>query len=120
MVAKAKVESEGINLLVEPEEFEGLVSDQIYQWIPDAIPTPWWLLERDYFHCEGRFEWPEVFCFNGGGCPYPLLDVVSDLQGRLFGYVDEREITEELVEDFWLEWRYRFLNLVCKAASHEK
>jgi hypothetical protein len=85
------------------------------EWQDEALPyganLAWILGELDYIR-EIDLSWDEKLSLSGEACGYSS-DVISDLKGQLSEYPDAREaVTEEAVEDFYSEWRTRFLRRV--------
>jgi hypothetical protein len=85
------------------------------EWQDEALPAnanlAWVLGSLDYFR-DIDLSWDEKISLSGAACGYPS-DVVWDLTGQLSEYPDARDaVTEESVEDFYSEWRTRFLRRV--------
>ena len=94
--------------------------ERIKEWQNEALPAnaqlAWVLGELDYFR-DIDLSWDEKISLAGKACGY-ASDVVWDLTGRLEEYPDAREtVTEEAVEDFYDEWRTRFLLKVFKVTE---
>jgi len=72
--------------------------------------------ELDYFR-DIDLSWEEKISLSGEACGY-ASDIVWDLQGKLEEYPDARDaVTEDAVEDFFVEWRTGFLLRVLRAAE---
>ena len=82
------------------------------EWQDEALPVnanlAWVLDELDYFR-EIDLSWDEKLSLSGESCGYSS-NVIWDLTGRLSEIPDARDaVTEESIEDFYSEWRTRFL-----------
>lgn len=89
--------------------------ERIKEWQNETLPANAHLAgvigELDYFR-DIDLSWDEKICLSGKACG-DVDAVVWDLTGRLEEYSDAREaVTEEAVEDFYVEWRTRFLRKV--------
>ena len=89
--------------------------ERIKEWQNEALPANAHLAlvlgELDYFR-DIDLSWDEKISLAGKACDY-ASDVVWDLTGRLEEYPDARKaVTEEAVENFYVEWRTRFLRKV--------
>ena len=94
--------------------------DLASEWQNDALPVnasiAWVLGELDYFR-DIDLSWEEKISLSGEACGY-ASDIVWDLQGKLEEYPDARDaVTEDAVEDFFVEWRTGFLLRVLRAAE---
>ncbi len=90
------------------------------KWLDDSMPhgaaLTWIIGELDYFR-DIDLVWYELVSLSGDACGY-TTDVVGDLKGILFHSPDARDaVTEQLVEDFYDEWRTRFLRRVLREAE---
>lgn len=90
------------------------------EWQDEALPAnanlAWILGELDYFR-DIDLSWDEKLSLSGEACGYSS-DVVWDLTGRLSEHPDAKAaVTEESVEDFYSEWRTRFLRRVLQQAE---
>lgn len=97
------------------DDEESEIEERIKEWQDDALPANNHLAgvlgELDYFR-EIDLSWDEKIALAGEACGY-ASEVVWDLANRLDGYPDAQEaVTEEAVEDFYIEWRTRFLRKV--------
>lgn len=94
--------------------------ERIKEWQNEALPANAHLAgvlgELDYFR-DIDLSWDEKISLAGKACGY-VSDVIWDLTGRLEEFPDAREaVTEEAVEDFYDEWRTRFLRKVLKVTE---
>jgi hypothetical protein len=100
----------------DESEADNLVNEWQNESLPAGSDIAWVLGELDYFR-DIDLSWDEKISLAGEACSY-ASDVVWDLTGRLAEYPDARDaITEGLVEDFFSEWRTRFLLRVLRAAE---
>jgi len=103
------------------EDSDALTSEVLAsEWQNDALPVDasiaWVLGELDYFR-DIDLSWEEKISLSGEACGY-ASDIVWDLQGKLEEYPDARDaVTEDAVEDFFVEWRTGFLLRVLRAAE---
>ncbi len=124
-VASAQMTAEEIKLaddweewaLDETDAWTTTVDERIAQWLDESMPTYCllinWLGEYDYFR-EWDIGWDEKISFEREACGCPH-DICWDMQLRLCPHtVDEDEVTVEVVEEFFSQWRFRFLNRVCE------
>jgi hypothetical protein len=97
----------------EPDE---LITDWQNRSMPTAATLVFVVGEYDYFY-DIDMSWDEKLSLSGEACGYPL-DVVRDLTDRLDGDPDAQDaVTEESVEQFFSEWRTRFLQRVLREAT---
>ena len=95
----------------EESESEARITEWQNTTLPANNHLAWVLGELDYFR-ELDLSWDEKIALAGKACGY-ASDVAWDLANRLDGYPDAQEaLTEETVEDFYVEWRTRFLRKV--------
>lgn len=114
-VAAAASEQSSLGELDESEA-DNLVREWQDEALPASADLAWVLGELDYFR-DIDLSWNEKVSLSGEACGYPS-DVVWDLKERLSEYPDAQDaVTEESVEDFFSEWRTRFLLRVLQAAE---
>lgn len=90
---------------------DSLIEEWLSMSLPACADLAWVLGEFDYFQ-DIDLSWDEKVSLSGEACGYSS-DAVWDLTGRLSEYPDACDaVTEEAVEDFYQEWRSRFLRRV--------
>ncbi|WP_372717255.1 hypothetical protein [Novipirellula sp.] len=127
-IARHQLEAEGVEPSDDWEErfehyeeaVEDMVENRVHQWLSRSIPHNAklvnWLGGYDYFQ-EWEVSWRETFCFAGDACHCPG-DIAETMRTRIPSYVaTEEEITEEVVEDFFVEWRAHFFHRVAQEAE---
>jgi hypothetical protein len=97
-------------------DVDALIAD----WQNDSMPVcanlGFVLGEYDYFR-DIDMSWDEKVSLSGMACGYPS-DVVWDLKNRLEDNPDAQDgVTEDSVEEFFSEWRTRFLRRVFQEAE---
>jgi hypothetical protein len=102
------------------EETEHLIMEWQNKTLPIHCDLAWVDGIYEYFR-DIDMSWDEKISFAGPACGYPS-DAVYGLSccgGCLSWcfYLTPEAITEESVEDFYLEWRSRFLRRVLNEAS---
>ena len=102
------------------EAVDDMVEHRVHQCLSSSIPHDAklvnWLGGYDYFQ-EWEVSWRETFCFAGDACHCPG-DIAETMRTRIPSYVaTEEEITEEVVEDFFVEWRAHLFHRVAKEAA---
>lgn len=104
----------------EESDEEGMLEDRITDWLNEELPcdadVAWVVRDIGYFR-EIDLTWEEKICFVGEACGYNA-EVVDDLKVSLSEYPEAREaITPDGVEEFYAEWRTRFLMRVLHEAE---
>jgi len=98
------------------DDAECLIAEWQDTSLPHSATLALVLGEYDYFRDIG-LSWDEKVSLSGRACTY-AADAVGDLHCRLDGLPDAQEaVSEESVEDFYVEWRTRFLKRVLREAA---
>ncbi len=114
-VATAISEQSSVNDFDESEP-DRLVKEWQDDALPDNADLALVLGRLDYFR-DIDLSWDERLSLSGEACGYSS-DVIWDLTGQLSEYPDAQvAVTEESVEDFYSEWRTRFLRRVLQEAE---
>ncbi len=105
-----------------PELEDDAPDELVESWQEESMPSSATIAEvlgddlRLYLSDLG-VSWDEKVSLVGEACG-SALDIADDLHGRLEGLPDAQDaITEETVEDFYAEWRTRFLERVLRETS---
>jgi hypothetical protein len=102
------------------ESLDDRVEALVGAWLDESLPYNHDLAsilgELIYFR-EIDLSWDEKVSFSGAACGY-LADATWDIKSRLHMHPDaEAAVTEDLVEEFYAEWRSRFFSRVVREAE---
>lgn len=98
------------------DDAECLIAEWQDASMPHSATVGSVLGEYDYFR-DIDLSWDEKVSLAGEACGY-AMDVVGDLHDRLDWLPDAQDaITQESVEDFYIEWRTCFLKRVLREAA---
>lgn len=105
----------------EQVELEGCEPNNLVQeWQNSSMPhqsTLAWVVGKYDYYRKNDVSWEEKVSLAGEACGY-TSDAVWDIKNRPEGCPDAQDaVTEESVEDFFVEWRTRFLERVLKEAK---